>query len=69
MIYRFIEKERFNERKVIKFFFQQADSSNDNGDRSLTLTKFAAIAMEHKLFSVEKQKIFAHQIEPTVFVL
>ena len=57
LLYRHIERNKFNEEIVIKIFEESADLVDDN-EKKMSFNKFAAISVEHSLFSDNQQNIF-----------
>lgn len=50
LLYRHIEKEKFNEEKVVKLFEEQADLVT-NSEKNMSFDKFTAICVDFQLFS------------------
>jgi len=66
ILYKHLEKERYNKDKVKKLFFEQADFMLPDGsnERVVSFNKFAWICLEMGLFSEEKQRKFSRVTDP-----
>ncbi|EAS06598.2 EF hand protein (macronuclear) [Tetrahymena thermophila SB210] len=67
-LYRHLEKERFDLKKAQDLFLSEADIISSDGERNLSLNKFASISLQEGLFKIDKQTAFSNQISHNDFV-
>ncbi|KAL4468385.1 hypothetical protein ABPG72_012279 [Tetrahymena utriculariae] len=67
-LYRHLEKERFDLKKAQDLFLSEADLIASDGERNLSLNKFASVSLQEGLFKIDKQTAFSNQISNNDFV-